>query len=99
MLESHGTGDETRHRLTEKNRSLFGVMAAMMQWADTWVPSATGYRQLVHDCSRDPVTVVTSCGGCGEPLAPTRVRVQSEPEALTRATMASQSAWRSQLTV
>jgi DNA-binding HxlR family transcriptional regulator len=51
--------------LTDKGRSLFGVIAALMQWGDTWAQGPAGPPVvLVHDTCGQVTQPVLTCPHC-----------------------------------
>jgi DNA-binding HxlR family transcriptional regulator len=53
------------YELTEKGRALFGVIAVMLQWGDTWAPSPGGPPvEFVHDVCGNVTQPVLTCPHC-----------------------------------
>jgi len=77
--------DEGRDRadyvLTDKGRDLWPVVNALRQWGDRWV-HGPGHEPIVIDhlgCGASAITVVPTCGDCGEPVDHSQVRVRPGP--------------------
>lgn len=60
---------DNRYRLTEKGRSLFGVLITALQWAQTWFTTADGPAvELTHTTCGSPLRAVMTCDQCARPL-------------------------------
>ena len=67
--------------LTAKGRDLWPVLDAMRRWGDTWQAPAGPPVELVHVGCEERITVVPTCGACGEPLTAADVRAVPGPGA------------------
>lgn len=75
--------DRADYLLTDKGRDLWLAITALRQWGDRWV-HGPGHEPLVIDhvgCGATAITVVPTCGDCGEPLDQTQVRARPGPGA------------------
>jgi hypothetical protein len=64
--------------LTEKGRSLFPLIAVLLQWGDTWAPGESGPPVvLVHDACGQVTQPALSCPHCGEEVS--AANTHSEP--------------------
>jgi DNA-binding HxlR family transcriptional regulator len=68
ILERHAYSDHPpryEYRPTEKGRALFPLIAVMLQWGDTWAPSADGPPVvLIHDTCGNVTQPVLTCPNC-----------------------------------
>ena len=65
---------EARYRLTEKGRSLFGVLVVALQWAQRWFVAPEGPAVvLTHTGCGRPFGAVLACDQCAEPLTGAQV--------------------------
>jgi DNA-binding HxlR family transcriptional regulator len=63
QYSEHPPRDE--YRLTEKGRALFPVIAALMEWGDTWAPGPAGPPVLlVHDTCGEAMHPMLTCPHC-----------------------------------
>ena len=86
-LTEHGVLERTaysehppryEYRLTEKGRALFPVIAALMQWGDTWAATEAGPPVLlVHDSCGQVTQPVLACPHCRGDV--TTANTHSEP--------------------
>ena len=75
--------DRADYLLTDKGRDLWLAITALRQWGDRWV-HGPGHEPLVIDhvgCGATAITVVPTCGDCGERLDQTQVRARPGPGA------------------
>lgn len=62
------------YRLTEKGQELIGVLLALKQWGDRWVPLEAGPPLVLrHDTCGSVTEPVPHCAVCGELLVPDEV--------------------------
>jgi DNA-binding HxlR family transcriptional regulator len=79
------------YRLTEKGLALFPVIAALMEWGDTWAPGPDGPPVLlVHDTCGQPTQPVLTCPHCHGEVS--TANVHSEPGPGSRAARARRAA-------
>ncbi len=65
---------ETRYRLTEKGRALFGVLVTALQWAQRWFHAPEGPAViLTHTGCGRRFDAVLVCDQCAEPLTGAQV--------------------------
>lgn len=83
ILVRHDIGQVgTRHeyRLTDKGIDLHGVLVALMQWGDRWMPDPKGPpTQLVHLPCGEVTHPVMTCDHCGEEVTARSVRAVRGP--------------------
>jgi len=91
--------DRHEYVLTTKGHDFFPVLAALMQWGDTWAANGTGPpRSLSHgDCGQDGIHAVASCSACGGMLDADSVRVDPLPEPIRDRVSSSLERWRSEM--
>jgi DNA-binding HxlR family transcriptional regulator len=64
--------------LTEKGRSLFPLIAVLLQWGDTWAPGENGPPVvLVHDACGHVTQPFLTCPHCGQEVS--AANTHSEP--------------------
>jgi DNA-binding HxlR family transcriptional regulator len=74
----HPPRDE--YRLTEKGLALFPVIAALMQWGDTWAPGQAGPPVvLVHDTCGQVTQPALTCPHCHGEVSTANTRSQPGP--------------------
>jgi DNA-binding HxlR family transcriptional regulator len=68
VLERHAYSEHPpryEYHLTEKGRALFPVIAAMIEWGDTWAPTEAGPPVvLVHDTCGNVMQPTLTCPNC-----------------------------------
>lgn len=70
------------YRLTEKGRALFPVIAALMQWGDTWAAGPDGPPVIfVHDTCGQATQPVLTCPHCHGEVGAGNVRSEPGPGA------------------
>lgn len=70
--------------LTEKGSALFPVIAALLEWGDTWVPTPAGPpAELVHSCGNVTRPVLT-CPHCRAEVSAANTRTVPGPGSLSR---------------
>jgi DNA-binding HxlR family transcriptional regulator len=70
--------------LTEKGKSLFPLIAVLLQWGDTWAPGPGGPPVvLVHDACGHITEPVLTCPHCGERVSAANTHSEPGPGALT----------------
>ena len=70
------------YRLTDKGRSLFGVIAALMQWGDEWEQGPAGPPMLlVHDTCGQVTQPMLTCPHCHGEVGPGSTHSEPGPGA------------------
>jgi DNA-binding HxlR family transcriptional regulator len=70
------------YQLTEKGRALFPVIAALMEWGDTWAPNPAGPPIVfVHHTCGNVTRPVLTCPHCGGEVKPGNVHSEPGPGA------------------
>ena len=85
LLVQHGVLERRRYserpprheyRLTARGRDLYPVMMALTAWGDKHAYSECGGPvRMVHATCGEEIRPVITCGGCGEPVRPTEIRM------------------------
>jgi DNA-binding HxlR family transcriptional regulator len=85
ILERHAYSEHPpryEYRPTEKGRALFPLIAAMLQWGDTWAPSEGGPPVvLIHDTCGNVTQPVLTCPHCHGEVNTTNTRSAPGPGA------------------
>jgi DNA-binding HxlR family transcriptional regulator len=88
ILERHAYSEHPpryEYRPTEKGRALFPLIAAMLQWGDTWAPSEGGPPVvLIHDTCGNVTQPVLTCPHCHGEVNTTNTRSAPGPGAQLR---------------
>jgi DNA-binding HxlR family transcriptional regulator len=71
--------DHHEYLLTDKGRQLAPVIVALTQWGDRWAAPGGPPILYVHSVCGDPITVQTTCAGCGQVHDPAEVHVRPGP--------------------
>jgi DNA-binding HxlR family transcriptional regulator len=70
------------YQLTEKGRALFPVIAALMQWGDTWAASPAGPPVVfVHDTCGNVSQPMLTCPHCHGEVSPSNTHSEPGPGA------------------
>ena len=96
ILERHRYSEHPpryEYLLTDKGRSLFGVIAALMQWGDTWAQGSAGPPVvLVHDTCGQVTQPVLTCPHCRGEVRPGNTHSEPGPgRQITASTARAQS--------
>ena len=87
ILERHAYSEHPpryEYRPTEKGRALFPLIAAMLQWGDTWAPSEGGPPVvLIHDTCGNVTQPVLTCPHCHGEVSAANTRSARGPGART----------------
>lgn len=68
------------YHLTDKGRSLAPVIAALLQWGDTWAPGPDGPPTLIiHESCGHSAKLTLACPHCGTELSPGSTRIVPGP--------------------
>jgi DNA-binding HxlR family transcriptional regulator len=85
ILERHAYSEHPpryEYRPTEKGRALFPLIAAMLQWGDTWAPSEGGPPVvLIHDTCGNVTRPVLACPHCHGEVSAANTRSAPGPGA------------------
>jgi DNA-binding HxlR family transcriptional regulator len=85
ILERHRYSDHPpryEYRPTDKGRALFPVIAALMQWGDTWKPGPDGPPTiLVHDTCGHAMHPILTCPHCRGDVTPANTHSEPGPGA------------------
>lgn len=83
VLERHAYQERPprfEYRATEKGVALRGVLAALLQWGDTYYPHPDGPpRLMTHRSCGGPVREAFRCESCGDEVPADQVRVVPGP--------------------
>jgi DNA-binding HxlR family transcriptional regulator len=83
ILERHPYTDRPvrfEYHLTEKGRALFPVVAALLQWGDTWAPGPGGPPVvLVHTTCGKPTEPVLTCPHCNTEVSASNTYARPGP--------------------
>ncbi|HZR51737.1 MAG TPA: helix-turn-helix domain-containing protein [Streptosporangiaceae bacterium] len=75
------------YRLTEKGRALFPVIAALMQWGDTWAQGPGGPPTvIVHDTCGQVIAPILTCPHCRGDVTTANTHSEPGPGAIQKAT-------------
>lgn len=68
------------YRLTEKGRSMYSIMAALMAWGDRWLDEGAGPPLvLVHERCGSQTSAEVVCAHCHEPIEVREMRYRLGP--------------------
>jgi DNA-binding HxlR family transcriptional regulator len=85
ILERHQYCDHParyEYQPTDKGRALFPVIAALMQWGDTWMPGPAGPPTvLVHDTCGHVMHPILTCPHCRGDVTPANTHSEPGPGA------------------